>query len=170
MQRLADRERQISVSKASAQDSVALLHEAELILEAATARAAMRALDLGSYVTTRPGDKSPPLNLPESEVIEAGSMRRGQPVAVTLVMPWRDHSELAQARQYYDAIREFDNSERARRFNALPDAERLPLAKQIAQILHKSDVTQDEWAFVQKWIGFDTRLSEFQGLVLMPAR
>lgn len=169
-QRLDNRQRQIENSNTNAQDSAALLHEAELILEAATTKAAIRALETGSYVTTLPGAKSPPLTLPESEVIGVGAMLEGKPVHVTLVMPWRDHSEMAQARQYYDAVLAFDNSERARRFNALPDAERLPLAARILRILRNPEASQAELHFVRNLIGFGSRLSEPQGLVIVPAR
>jgi hypothetical protein len=170
VQRLQDREQKLAHSEASAQDSAALLAEAELLLDAATAKAAMRALDAGSYVTTRQGAETPPLTLPEAEVLLTGAMRDGSGVNVTIVMPWRDHTELAQARQYYDAVLSFDDSEKARKFNALPDAERLPLARQIDTILRKPDPKQDELRFVRQWIGFDTHFSPAQGLVFLAPR
>lgn len=64
----------------------------------------------------------------------------------------------------------FDDSEKAQRFNALPDQERLPLAAHLAELLRKSPRSHEEQELLRQWIGFDTQLDEQSGLVLLPVR
>lgn len=161
------REEKLAGFHASAADSAALLAEAMLLLEVSRDGAAIEAIAMGSYVVTLTGQEAPPLVMPGCEVMCMGIMTRGQSAAITVMMPFVDHSDLARAREYYDAVRVFDDSERARRFNALPDVERFHLAREISRIRKSVDSTDEERRFVRETIGFGTELLEQSAIVIV---
>jgi hypothetical protein len=58
----------------------------------------------------------------------------GIPATVTIILPWAEYERSAQARRHYDGLLAWDDSERARTFKALPDAERHELVRRIMRI------------------------------------
>ncbi len=158
-------EKKLADRHTDSQDSASLKEEAELLWEVTLAKEAGAAMRAGSYVVTRPGQPSPSLALPGAEVMRTGGTRNGENVNVTIIVSLHGHPEMAQARQYFDAIMQFDDSERVRKFNSLPDEERSRLAAQLGALLRKPHRTQDELKFIHKWIGVHTKLLESSGMV-----
>jgi hypothetical protein len=162
------REEKLAGSQVSATDSAALLAEALQLLEASRDGAAIEAINNGSYVVTQAGQAAPSLVMPECEVMCMGTNAQGQSAAITVLMPWSEHTDLARAREYYNGIRAFDDSERARRFNALPDSERFRLASEVTRICRSANSTDEERSFVRETIGFSTHLHEQSAIVIVP--
>jgi hypothetical protein len=164
-------ERELRTRSADPSDSGALLREASVMLQAATCHDALAALANGSYVVSYQGDEAPPLSMPESEVIAIiGHAKDGLPATVTIIIPWAVHERTAQARHYYDGVMAWDNSERARKFNALPDAERHELARRISRIENNPNASEFDKQWVRDMIGFATELNPQSAIVILPER
>lgn len=131
---------------------------------------AIEAIAAGSYVVTASDALAPPLSVPGCEVVMVGHTKDGLPCNVTVMMPHRTYTRSARAREYMMQVVAFDDSEKAQRFNALPDQERLPLAAHLTELLRKSPRSHEEQELLRQWIGFDTQLDEQSGLVLLPVR
>jgi hypothetical protein len=164
-------ERELRMRTADPADSAALLQEAEVMMRAAKCHDALDALANGSYVVSYKGDETPPLTMPESEVIRIiGHSKDGILATVTIIIPWARHDRTAQSRHYYDGVLAWDNSERARKFNSLPDAERLDLARRISRIRNNPNATEFEKQWVRDTIGFATELNPQSAIVILPER
>lgn len=148
----------------------------DMVLEAreshtmAVDKDAIEAIAAGSYVVTASNAPAPPLSVPGCEVVMVGHSKDGLPCNVTVMMPHRTYTRSARAREYMMQVVAFDDSEKAQRFNALPDQERLPLAAHLTELLRKSPRSHEEQELLRQWIGFDTQLDEQSGLVLLPVR
>jgi hypothetical protein len=153
---------------AQAGDSGHLLEEAQLLLDVQTAKSAAAAMQQGTYTVTEPDAAAPSLFMPECEVCRMGALKDGKPSNVTILMPWKSHPELAKTREYRDAMRRFDDSEKARAFNALGDAEREVLAKRLRDIMQADSATQEEREFVVKTLGFRTQLVGGGNIAIVP--
>ena len=130
-----------------------IAREAELLLRAETARTAEAALLAGSYVTS-PSGVSTPLTLPGCEVLKVGWTRGGQRVSVTIIMPHDRYPDVKIAREYFEEMSRFESSERARAFNALPEAERVRLAGRIRGLRSANrPLTQSDIRFIDDTIG-----------------
>ncbi|MCK5940791.1 MAG: hypothetical protein KAI24_02380, partial [Planctomycetes bacterium] len=134
-----------------AADAAALLKEADLLLMAARFAASEQALLQGDYVVTD-ASTPVPMQLPGAEVVQIATSREGADVTLSIVMPLQRYPRLADALSYRKAIHEFQDSERARRFNALPDAERSALARRIAAIQANPEATDEQRQFVYETI------------------
>jgi hypothetical protein len=151
---------------ADASDSAALLEEARSLLSAARFEASIAALRAGSYITTASGAETPSLALPGLEVAQVPSHVNGQRVTVTILMAEKEHPQLAAARRYYEGLQDFDDSERARRFNSLPDDHRLALVRRITSILNNPNASSDDRRWVYDQIGYTNRLDAHAGILL----
>ena len=94
----------------------------------------------------------------------------GDVVNLTYVFPLADDPELRSAREYYRAMAAFDESEKARRFNSLPDAERLQLAARLARILRDPHPSQADNRFLFETLGRHNTLDERTGIVTLRSR
>ncbi|MFN8825587.1 MAG: hypothetical protein ACK501_11510 [Planctomycetota bacterium] len=158
-------------SRADASDSSAILAEAKSMLRSATRQDALHALDQGTYIVSFAGDATPPLTLPESEVIRVlGHGKDGVPATITIIIPWASHPRTAEARSYFDSVLSWDDSEKARKFNELPDVQRHELAQRIARIMENPQSTDEERRFVRETIGFATNLQRASAIVIVPDR
>lgn len=145
--------------------SADLLCEADLLLSIARTEKEEKALLDGRYITTAPGAPAPPLGIAGAEVVSTGGMVNGKYVNLTFVFPFADDTHLRDAHAYRQAIQAFDDSERARAFNALPDSERLRLADEIASLWRKQGITPQEVAYIHELIGRDVVLHPASGTV-----
>ena len=158
-------------SRADASDSSAILAEAKSMLRSATRQDALHALDQGTYIVSFAGDATPPLTLPESEVIRVlGHGKDGVPATITIIIPWASHPRTAEARSYFESVLSWDDSEKARKFNELPDVQRHELAERITRIMENPQSTDEERRFVRNTIGFATNLQRASAIVIVPDR
>lgn len=139
-------------------DSAAMVKEASTVLSLGSLRSAKQALEAGSYLVTLAGEESPPLTMPESEVILLTHGFRGKPANLTIMMPWAHYKEAADARSYYDSVVRWDDSEKARRFNSLPDEQRVALAAELDAIRKKAQRTPEDQQRLVEWLGWDGEL------------
>lgn len=158
--------RRLESNPARTDDSAALLQEAELLLDMERFLASADALRNGRYLTSRIEDVAPALTMPGIEVAQISTWSEGKAVLLTVLMPWREYANLERARDYHSALLSFDDSERARRFNELPDGERLELCRQILAIQRNPAATDAERQFVRDTIGFTGQLMEAAGIVI----
>ncbi|HEB51706.1 MAG TPA: hypothetical protein ENI87_00475, partial [bacterium] len=128
-------------TEVDASDSAALLREAGQLLSAYRMGASVEALAAGSYVVTESDGERPQPIVGSVDVAWIPLTYEGRSATLSIILPLSRHPRLADARSYYLAMREFDNSERARRFNELPDEQRLPLAEKILSILRDPDAS-----------------------------
>jgi len=142
-------------------DSATMLSDAKSAWNIELNRAAISALTEKSYVVTPDGGTPPPLNAPGAEVMQLGP--------VTLFMSLSRYPALANAREHRNQMSRFHQSELARKFNALPDAERAVLADRARAILAKppGERTQDDYDYLKQTIGLRARLSGQQDLVIV---
>lgn len=145
-----------------------MLEEAELVLAMETAKTAIAALKAGSYTVTEDGAASPSLVLPACEVVKMGAFRGGRTCMATIIMPWKNHRDLAKAREFRTAMRKFDDTEKARSFNALDDVQRDLLAARIRDILSSANPSQEDMHFVRRTLGFYTQLQEGGNIAIVP--
>lgn len=161
---------QLSSRRDQTQTSVAMLEEADLVLAMQTARAAAEALSLGSYTATAPDAPAPSLALPASEVVRIGALKDGKPCTITIIMAWKSFAQLAQAREFRDSMQRFDDTEKARAFNALPDAERAEISRRLHAILSADRPSDDDRAYLLRTIGFNTKLPRGSTIAIVPDR
>jgi hypothetical protein len=145
-------------------DAAALFREAELLAQAAQFRASEQALERGDYVVTG-RDSAPPLSLPGAEVVQIPTAYGDKPVTLTIIMPLGAYPRLSDTLSYRQAVHDFRESERARKFNALPDVERVALARRIAAIQANPDASDEDRQFVYETIGWN-RLAVGPALVV----
>lgn len=164
----AEKEALLKGLPAQALTSRRMLEEAELVLAVETAKSAIAALKAGSYTVTENGAKSPSLALPACEGVKIGAFRGGRPCMATIIMPWKAHPDLAAARDFHTAMRKFDDTEKARAFNAMEDAQRDLLAARIRGILSSASPSQDDMMFVDRTLGFYTKLQTGSNIAIVP--
>ena len=140
-----------------ATDADALMKEADLLLMSVRFEASEQALLRGDYIVTE-AKTSVPMRMPGAEVVQIATEREGQDVTLSIVMPLHRYPRLADTLSYRKAIHEFQDSERARRFNGLPDAQRTTLAKRITAIQANPDASDDDRRFVYETIGWNRLL------------
>jgi hypothetical protein len=86
----------------------------------------------------------------------------------TIIMPWKAHPDLAAAREFDTAMQKFDDTEKARAFNAMEDAQRDLLAARIRGILSSASPSQDDMNFVHRTLGFYTKLQTGSNIAIVP--
>lgn len=143
-----------------------LLAEAETLLAMERFAASATAIESGSYITTDVGADAPSLLMDGAEVAAVPSEVGGRDVVVTILMPYDEYGNLARAREYYDALHSFSESEKARKFNELPDDVRLPLAERLRAIMNNQRATDTDRKFLYDQIGF-ARLTERNSLAII---
>jgi len=147
-------------------DAEQLAEEAGLLREVEHAKAAALALRNGSYVTTAADGESPPLHMRGADVGTTTTAINGVPATLSIIMPYRDHPDLKAAVEYRREMMRFRDSERARLFNALPDAERQELAQRIRAIQAQNHQSQEDINFLERTIGRESRLSDHNNIVI----
>lgn len=153
---------------AQALTSRLMLEESDLVLAMETAKSAIAALKAGSYTVTEDGAASPSLTLPACEVVMMGAFRGGRTCVATIIMPWKAHRDLAAAREFRTAMQKFDDTEKARAFNALDDGQRDLLAACIRGILSSANPSQEDMHFVDRTLDFYTKLQAGSSIAIVP--
>lgn len=138
-------------------DSRELLKEARMLYGVTLAEEALEAIARGSYVVTPVGEARS-LTVPGAEVLGAGAMVNGEPANVAIIMSHEAFPRVREAREYVNAAKAFDDSEKARRFNSLPDAERAALAARIRGIWKRSSRSDADQRFLRETMGYTNRL------------
>ncbi len=151
------RRRQFAERDVEATDSGDLLREAEMHYESALADCAIEAVANGSYVVLAQSEPAP-LTLPGAEVLTTGTMRNGEAVNVCIVVTHDAYPRVREAKNYVGDMLYFDDSEKARRFNALPDDDRSALAARVRELRSKRNKTKVDREFLRATIGLRTRL------------
>lgn len=125
----------------------------------------LKALQDGSYITTRRAQSTPPLSIPGAEVVRSGGQVGGEYVNVTFVFPLATHPDLEMARHRRQLAQYYADWTKANEFNAMPEGTRQALAAEISAILRKRDISSDELKYVWHSIGRGTRLDFESGTV-----
>jgi len=158
------RRREFSERRTDSSDSAALLKEATMLYELTLAEASISAIERGSCLVVDPKDPIQ-LTLPRAEVLTTGAMKGGSPVNVSIVMPYDAFPRLKDAREFLDTAQEFDDSETARKFNGLPDAERMAIVARVKSIRLKESPSREDLAFLRETLGFNTSLNDVSGIL-----
>jgi len=165
------REKKLNAFQPKASSSKELLEQAQLMFAAELAKSADAAVKAGSYVVT-PSNVSLPLAIPGGELLQTSAVRDEAAVKVTIIMPHANFPALRNAREYLDDMRFFDDSEKARSFNALDRAARDALVAEV-DAFRKGGRTpnQDELRRVRQVLGLRYDLDR-QNVILhaVPAR
>jgi hypothetical protein len=164
-ERRSEFERALRAEQGTADDSASMRDGAYHLWQIEHSKAAVRAIELGMYVTTAVGQEAPPLSMPGMDIAQVHGASGDKVVLVTILMSLQEFPELAQAREYHEAMVAFHHSELARKFNAMPDEQRLPLARRLDAILRNPEATESDKRFVADTIGWGTKLSAEIGLV-----
>ena len=143
----------------NATDSGELLAESMMLYDMTLAETAIEAVERGSYFVLSQSEPMQ-LTLPRAEVLSTGTRKDGQPVNISIVMPLDAYPRLREVRDYLNVSQMFDDSEKARKFNSLPDIEREALAARIREIRMKEAPTREERAFLEETLGFNTKMRE----------
>lgn len=154
---------------ADSNDSADLLRQARahhLWVQSETAIAAIHA---GSYLVVEDGKHSIPLSMEAGEISAIGHLSNSTAAVIMIIMPYERFPRLKDAKQYLEQTEDFHSSERAIRFNSLPEAERRVIAERILDIMRSRTHSKADREFLEEWGGYNFRVDP-ASLFLIPQR
>jgi hypothetical protein len=133
--------------------SEALVKQAYAVVRLILEQRQVQCLLTEDYLTTAPDAPKPPLHVAGAQIVSTGGFVGGEYVELTFILPLASDPELRSAIEYRNTMTAFDASEKARRFNELPDAERAALAARLRAILKDPEASPGDRQFVVDTIG-----------------
>ena len=136
-----------------ANSSEALVKQADAVVRLILWQRQVQCLMTEDYLTTARAAPTPPLYVAGAQIVSTGGFVGGEKVNLTYILPLASDPELRSAIEFRDTMTAFDASEKARRFNELPDAERAALAARLRAILKDPEASPGDRQFVVDTIG-----------------
>ena len=133
--------------------SEALVKQAYAVVRLILEQRQVQCLLTEDYLTTAPDAPKPPLHVAGAQIISTGGFVGGEYAELTFILPLASDPELRSAIEYRNTMTAFDASEKARRFNELPDAERAALAARLRAILKDPEASPGDRQFIVDTIG-----------------
>ena len=133
--------------------SEALVKQADAVVSLILWQRQVQCLMTEDYLTTARAAPTPPLYVAGAQIVSTGGFVGGEEVNLTYILPLASDPELRSAIEFRDTMTAFDASEKARRFNELPDAERTALAARLRDILKDPEASPGDRQFLVDTIG-----------------